>query len=54
MRILSPIRLNNTLPAGRTPELAQRPGREHDGDADDKACKLTLPRLRNSRLLSAA
>jgi len=35
MSIPSVTSVNTALPASRTPEPAERPGQEHDGDADD-------------------
>lgn len=39
MSIHSVNSMNVPHPPARTPERAERPGQEHDGDADDKAVK---------------
>ncbi len=36
MNIPSITTMTNAVPPARTPEPAERPGQEHDGDSDDK------------------
>ena len=39
MSIPSVSAMNAAIPAARMPERAERPGQEHDSDADDKTVK---------------